>query len=155
MRKLEKIDLQNEEHCFHLLKLLNDYMEDEMGIRESMPEHLGPKIIEGIKKHPAYLGFFVRVEKKYAALANCNLNYSTWQSKYILNIHDFIVSPEYREQGIGLFLLNEIGKYAKEEGFCRINLEVRNDNIKAQNLYKKAGFTEGRPPMYFWEKRID
>lgn len=153
--RIVKVDLINETHCFHLLNLLNDYMEDEMGICESMPEHLGSKIIEGLKKHPAYLGFFVCVENEYAGLANCNLNYSTWQSKYIINIHDFIVSPDYRKQGVGLFLLNEIEKYAKEEGYCRINLEVRNDNIKAQNLYKKAGFTEGQPSMYFWEKKIE
>ena len=51
-------------------------------------------------------------------------------------IVNFIVSPLYRKQGVGEFLLSEIENYAKEKGYCKVNLEVRNDNIKAQNVYK-------------------
>jgi len=57
--KLVKVDLEKEEHCSALLGLLNDYMLDEMGIGKSMPAELGPEIIDGLKNHPAYLGFFV------------------------------------------------------------------------------------------------
>jgi GNAT superfamily N-acetyltransferase len=147
-----KIDLENQEHCQNLLNLLNDYMLDEMGISQSMPKELAPKIINGLKQHPAYLGFFVYVDNEYAALANCNLNYSTWQAKPLINIHDFIVSPKFREQGVGGFLLAEISNYAKETGCCKVNLEVRNDNKKAQNLYQKHGFSDCNPPMFFWQK---
>lgn len=147
-----KVDLNNSKHGEKLLGLLNHYMEDEMGIRKSMPEHLGPKIIEGLKQHSAYLGFFVCIGEEFAALANCNLNYSTWQARFLINIHDFIVSPKFRKQGVGTFLLSEIEKYARENKYCKINLEVRNDNVNAKNLYKKVGFTDCQPPMYFWQK---
>jgi len=153
-KKIVLVDLNNKTHCSALLQLLNDYMLDEMGIGEAMPENLGPKIIDGLKNHSAYLGFFVCIGDDFAALANCNFNFSTWKAKPLINIHDFIVSPGFREQGVGLFLLNEISKYASEKGYCRINLEVRHDNYKAQNLYKKAGFNECKPPNYFWEKRL-
>jgi ribosomal protein S18 acetylase RimI-like enzyme len=129
-------------------------MEDEMGISESMPEELGPKIIEGLKKHSAYLGFFVCIGDNFAALANCNLNYSTWAAKFLINIHDFIVSPAFRKQGVGEFLLNEIENHAKKMDYCKVNLEVRNDNFKAQKLYQKVGFADCQPPMYFWQKQI-
>jgi len=151
---LVKVNLENEEHCLALLSLLNDYMLDDMGIGEPMPADLRPVIIDGLKKHAAYLGFFVCIDDKYAALANCNLNFSTWKGKPLINIHDFVVSPNFREKGVGLFLLNEISAYAREQGYCRINLEVRHDNFKAQSLYKKAGFSECNPPNYFWEKNI-
>lgn len=153
--KLIQVDLNNSEHSLAVVSLLNDYMLDEMGIGEKMPEELAPKIITGLKKHRAYLGFFVMVDEDYAALANCNLNYSTWKAKPLINIHDFVVSPQFRNKGIGLFLLQSIEAYAKENGFCRINLEVRHDNYKAQNLYKKAGFKECDPNNYFWENRIE
>lgn len=149
-----QVDLANPTHCNKLLELLNDYMEDEMGISQSMPADLGPKIIEGLKKHPAYFGFFVCVGGKFAALANCNLNYSTWAAKFLINIHDFIVSPAFRKQGVGEFLLDEIEHYAKEKGYCKVNLEVRNDNFKAQNLYKKVGYSDCVPSMFFWQKLI-
>ncbi|WP_346855095.1 GNAT family N-acetyltransferase [uncultured Draconibacterium sp.] len=153
-KKLIKVDLNNPVHCEQVLHLLNDYMEDEMGISDSMPEDLGPKIIEGLKKHAAYLGFFVCVGNEFAALANCNLNYSTWAAKFLINIHDFIVAPAFRKQGVGEFLLNGIENYAKENEYCKVNLEVRNDNYKAQKLYQKVGFADCQPPMYFWQKPI-
>ncbi len=153
-RRFVQVDLNNEEHCSALLQLLNDYMLDEMGVGAPIPEDLGPKILSGLKNHAAYIGFFVCVGDDFAALTNCNLNFSTWKAKPLINIHDFIVSPKFRKQGIGLFLLNEIARYALEKGYCRINLEVRHDNLKAQNLYKKAGFKECQSPNYFWEKKL-
>ncbi len=149
-----KVDLNNQKHCSALLQLLNDYMLDEMGIGEPMPGELGPRIINGLKNHKAYIGFFACMEDDFAALANCNLNFSTWKGQPLINIHDFIVSPNFRKQGVGCFLLDEISKYASEKGYCRINLEVRHDNLKAQKLYKKVGFKECEPPNYFWEKKL-
>lgn len=151
-KKLVPVDLENPLHCKQLLHLLNYYMEDEMGISQSMPKALGPKIIDGLKKHPAYLGFFVCINGDYAALANCNLNFSTWAAKPLINIHDFVVSPHYRKQGVGEFLMKGIEAFATEKEFVKINLEVRDDNFKAQTLYKKMGFTDCTPPMYFWQK---
>lgn len=152
--QLVKVDLKNEKHCAAVLKLLNDYMLDEMGVGEAMPAELGPKIIDGLKKHSAYLGFLVRINDEFVGLANCNLVFSTWKAKSLINIHDFIVSPNYRNKGVGFFLLKEIENYARGNGYCRINLEVRRDNFKAQNLYKKAGFRECDPSNYFWENRL-
>ncbi|WP_297087297.1 GNAT family N-acetyltransferase [uncultured Draconibacterium sp.] len=151
-KTLIQVNLENPAHCQQLLCLLNHYMEDEMGISQSMPEELGPKIIDGLRKHSAYLGFFVCMDDDYVALANCNLNYSTWAARFLINIHDFIVSSNYRKQGVGEFLMNGIEAYAAENGYCKINLEVRHDNVKAQALYKKMGFTDCAPPMYFWQK---
>ena len=148
------VDLNNETHSLALIELMNDYMLDEMGIGEPMPEELKPKIVERLKKHSSYLGFFVCIQNDFVALANCNLNVSTCKAKPLINIHDFIVSPKYRNRGVGLFLLKKITEYASENGYCRINLEVRQDNYKAQNLYKKAGFKECQPPNYFWEKLL-
>lgn len=152
--KLIQVDLHNELHHKAVISLLNDYMLDEMGIGEAMPVQLGPRIIEGLKKHKAYMGFLVEIDDEFAALANCNLNFSTWKAKPLINIHDFIVSPRFRKRGVGLFLLKSIEDFAKENGYCRINLEVRHDNYKAQNLYKKAGFRECDPNNYFWENRF-
>lgn len=151
-KKFIKVNLDNSLHCEQLISLLNDYMEDEMGVSKSMPKELGSKIIDGLKKHSAYLGFFVCVDEEFTALANCNLNYSTWQAKFLLNIHDFIVSPNFRKQGIGEFLLSEIESYARQNDYCKLNLEVRYDNLKAQSLYKKLAYSDSEPPMFFWQK---
>jgi len=148
------VDLQNELHCAQLIKLLNDYMNDPMGNNAPMDESLAPQIIAGLKTYAGYLGFFVLSGDQFAGLANCNQNFSTFKAKPILNIHDFIVAPEFRTIGAGHFLMNGILDYASKNGFCRVNLEVREDNHAAKSLYLKVGFSECEPPMHFWEKNF-
>lgn len=154
-KRFVTVNLNNEEHCNALVRLMNDYMQDEMGIGESMPNGLGLRIIEGLRKHPAYMGFFVCIGEEFAALANCNLSYSADKTHQVINIHDFVVSPAHRQKGVGLFLLKSMEEFAWEHDYCRINLEVRQDNVKAQSLCIKAGFQRRDPFNYFWEKRMD
>ncbi|WP_299578160.1 GNAT family N-acetyltransferase [uncultured Sunxiuqinia sp.] len=146
------IQLDNEQHCQQLIRLLDLYMQDEMGDNAPMPEGQGPKILEGLRNYPGYLGFFAEADGQYAALANCNKNFSTFQAKPLLNIHDFVVHPDFRGKGVGRFLLDAIADFVKQQGYCRINLEVRHDNFNAQKLYRKAGYDDCYERMYFWEK---
>ena len=149
-----EVNLSDEKHCEQLIMLLDFYMKDEMGNGKPMQEELAPKIIEGLKNHVAYLGFFAIVDGDYVALANCNKNYSTFKAAPLINIHDFVVHPAYRGKGIGKLFLDSMAEYAKENGYCRINLEVRDDNINAQKLYKKSGYANCKPSMFFWEKKL-
>jgi ribosomal protein S18 acetylase RimI-like enzyme len=152
--KILQVDLKNAIHATQVIKLLNDYMSDPMGNNRPMDKRLAPKIISGLKSHSGFLGFFVTANDQFAGFANCNTNFSTFQAMPLINIHDFIVAPEYRNIGAGHFLLNGIVNYASENGYCRVNLEVREDNLTAKSLYKKLGFTDCVPRMMFWEKRI-
>lgn len=149
-----QVDLQNPLHCTQVIKLLNDYMNDPMGNNNPMPKGLAPQIISGLKQHSGFLGFFVMAGDQFAGLANCNINFSTFQAKPLINIHDFIVAPECRSFGAGSFLLRGVIDYASQNGFCRVNLEVREDNLTAKSLYKKMGFSDCVPRMMFWEKKI-
>jgi len=148
------VDLQNPLHCDQVIKLLNDYMNDPMGNNNPMPKGLGPQIISGLKHHSGFLGFFVMAGDQFAGLANCNINFSTFQAKPLINIHDFIIAPECRNIGAGHFLLRGIINYATQNGFCRVNLEVREDNLTAKSLYKKMGFSDCVPRMMFWERKL-
>ena len=147
-----QVDLQNKQHCEQLIKLLNDYMNDPMGNDSPMDESLAPKIIAGLQTYPGYLGFFVLAGDQFVGLANCNQNFSTFKAMPLLNIHDFIVAPAFRTIGAGYCLMKGVLHFASENGFCRVNLEVREDNHSAKSLYQKLGFVECEPRMYFWEK---
>ena len=148
------VDLQNPIHCNQVIKLLNDYMKDPMGNNRPMPKELASQIIAGLKQHSGFLGFFVLADELFAGLANCNINFSTFQAKPLINIHDFIVAPEFRKIGAGGFLIQGVLDYAAENGFCRVNLEVREDNYPAKSLYKKNGFSDCVPRMMFWERKL-
>jgi len=149
-----QVDLQNQLHCAQIIKLLNDYMNDPMGNNRPLPKELAPQIIAGLKQHSGFLGFFVMADDQFAGLANCNVNFSTFQAKPLINIHDFIVAPEYRNIGAGHFLLRGMINYASQNGYCRVNLEVREDNLTAKSLYKKMGFSDCVPRMMFWERKL-
>jgi GNAT superfamily N-acetyltransferase len=151
---IQIVDFSRTNHVKAFLKLLNAYMLDEMGLSQSLGKSHGDKVVANLEKHPSYKGFFIESEGEFIALANCFINYSTFATGPLINIHDLIVHPGFRQKGAGMALLKGIEDFARERHFCRINLEVRNDNAKAMALYKKTGFSECNPPMYFWEKRL-
>lgn len=49
---------------------------------------------------------------------------------------------EFQQKGIVSRLLTDALNEARKRGFSKITLEVDIDNLAAQNLYKKFGFTE-------------
>ncbi len=149
-----KVDLQNQVHCEQVIKLLNDYMNDPIGNNRPMPTGLAPQIISGLKLHSGFLGFFVLADDQFAGMANCNVNFSTFQARPLINIHDFIVAPECRNVGAGSFLLRAVINYATQNSYCRVNLEVREDNLSAKSLYRRLGFSDCVPRMMFWEKKL-
>ncbi|MCA9508930.1 MAG: GNAT family N-acetyltransferase [Myxococcales bacterium] len=52
------------------------------------------------------------------------------------------VCPSIQGQGLGSLLMQEALRWAKAQGLSRVELSVFASNIKAQNLYKKHGFTQ-------------
>jgi len=48
--------------------------------------------------------------------------------------------PQYREQGIGKRLIQEVITLSKEYGFHAIELDVRSSNTRAIHVYQQLGF---------------
>lgn len=149
---VEVIDLNNSIHVNAFLSLMNDYMLDDMGLNSSLPSDLGDSIINGLLEQSNYIGFLLKHGTEFVALANCFVSFSTFKAKRLINIHDFIVSPQKRNMGAGRVLLNAISNYGLQRDCCKITLEVRYDNNIAQSLYRNVGFTDCNPPMHFWQK---
>ena len=55
-------------------------------------------------------------------------------------IAQIAIDPAYQRQHLGSLLMEEILKDAKAKKVRTITLEVRKNNEKAVNLYKKYGF---------------
>ncbi|PIP54619.1 MAG: hypothetical protein COX07_04340 [Bacteroidetes bacterium CG23_combo_of_CG06-09_8_20_14_all_32_9] len=55
-------------------------------------------------------------------------------------LHHFCIKPEFQNKGLSHFLCNKCIKFAKEKKM-QIKLEVHKNNIIAESLYKKHGFT--------------
>ena len=53
--------------------------------------------------------------------------------------------PEWRGRGLGERLISQALEAARAFGFLRVELTVRDNNVRAQALYRRVGFTvEGR-----------
>lgn len=59
-----------------------------------------------------------------------------------IEINNFFVNPENRNQGIGKKLLSYLVVVAINNHVVNMTLEVRESNIVARELYKKFGFRE-------------
>ena len=152
--EFEFCDFSDSDHLNALVELLTHYMTDPMG--DHMPHNKLQqlRLVDGLANHPSSLILFVKFGATFVGLATCFINFSTFKIKPYLNVHDLIVQRAYRGQGFGRALLEELIRISKEREYCKLTLEVREDNIVAQGLYTSLGFTNCEPRMYFWTKTI-
>lgn len=78
--------------------------------------------------------------------------------RYRRNLHIMNISvlPDFQNQGIGSFLLEQIIAYAKKWQLDTLTLEVRKSNVGAQQLYERLGFfTEEIKKGYYTDTNED
>lgn len=152
---VELADFKRQEHRQAIIDLMNAYMSDDMGGK--LPPYnskMEEQLLRGLEEHPSKLILLVRKEDQYIGLSNCFVNFGTFAAKPFINIHDVIVKKTFRGKGAGRVLMEGIAHEAKKLCCSKITLEVREDNIFAQKLYKKMGYGECNPRMYFWTKYL-
>jgi len=147
-------NFSDEEHCHKLTALINQYITDPMGGGTKLTARQQLRLVDGLINHPSCFVLFALVNQQIVGLATCFINFSTFKAKSYINIHDLIIQSDFRGNGFGRRLLQQIESIAKERKYCKITLEVREDNYTAQNLYKEQGFKDGIPAMHFWTKEI-
>lgn len=73
-----------------------------------------------------------------------------WLIADLAEITNIAVAPRYRRTGLGSELLSIIEALCCERNIGIINLEVKEGNIAAENLYTKFGFGKvGKRPNYY------
>jgi len=150
----EFCDFENPVHLDALANLLNLYMADPMGDAPPLNKLKQLRLVDGLASHPSALVLFVLYDEEITGLATCFINFSTFNVKSYLNIHDLIVHSAYRHKGLGKALMERLIEISVERSYCKITLEVREDNILAQGLYRSLGFEECNPNMLFWTKKL-
>jgi ribosomal protein S18 acetylase RimI-like enzyme len=152
--KIIEADFSNEKHSKAILKVLNSYAKDPMGMNMPLDDGVKNILINELSQFPLALSLIAFDGEQPAGIANCFYGFSTFSAKKILNIHDLAVSPSYRRMGIGKMLIRAVEKKALEMDCCKITLEVREDN-RARKLYEREGFEYGEPTMYFMTKELE
>jgi ribosomal protein S18 acetylase RimI-like enzyme len=150
----EFCDFENPTHLNALVDLLNLYMADPMGNSPQLNKLQQLRLVDGLANLPSSFVLFEIYNGAVVGLATCFINFSTFIVKPYLNIHDFFVHPDFRGKGLANNLMQELIRISKDRKYCKITLEVREDNFVAQGLYKSLGFEDCEPKMLFWTNKI-
>lgn len=160
---VEEVNYLDETQCTQWIALLQEYAADPMGggglISQENIERL-QTMVQGKHDHQPNLISFIGYENETpVAMTNCILSFSTFKAAPILNIHDFCVSASYRNKGFAQKLLQFVENYARQQGCCKLTLEVLEGNHPAKKAYLNFGFSgyELDPEMgkaVFWEKAL-
>ena len=153
------VDYNNSSQTQDLIALLDAYAQDPMGGAEPLSAYTKKNLIAALQSQPQVFSVMCYIDDKPAGLVNCVRGFSTFKAKPLVNIHDVVVSTEYRGQGISRLMLQEVERIARDEGCCKLTLEVLEGNKVAQQAYLNFGFTgyELDPEMgkaLFWEKPL-
>lgn len=141
-------------HCNALVSLMSEYISDKMGDGIPYTPEQKVKLVEGLKKHPSKLILLAKEGDLFVGLCNSFVNFATFTVKPFINVHDVIVSGNYRNRGLGRKLLEAVVEKAGELGCSKVTLEVREDNHNAMHLYNSMGFYDAEPRQYYWSKYL-
>ena len=91
--------------------------------------------------HPDRIRVAVAVDADKQVLGTASLHegYSTWNASPFGSIEDFFVLPEHRSAGIGTEIIELLIDEAKRRGYCRVELQVQEDNDRAWKFYERRG----------------
>jgi GNAT superfamily N-acetyltransferase len=142
--QIVEADLDRQEHQNAVLELINAYAEDPMGNGEPLSDEVRRSLIPGLKQHPTTLVFLACEKGKFIGIAMCFVGFSTFAARPLINIHDLAVLPGHRGRGTGRRLLKAVERKARKMGCCKLTLEVQENNHRARQVYKGAGFAQAK-----------
>jgi ribosomal protein S18 acetylase RimI-like enzyme len=145
-------------HQDFIVELLNEYASDiRSGV--GLSESVKARLVKELEKRDSIHTVLAFVDGKAAGIVISIEGFSTFSCMPLLNIHDVVVSPEFRGRGISRMMLKKAEEIASRLGCCKMTLEVLEGNEVAKNLYRSLGFNpyELNPEMgkaLFWEKEL-
>lgn len=134
------IDLDDPADVKCYLDMLDAYARDPMGAGEPLSDAVRRRLGGDLAQRPGTYCLLAEDAGTAVGFATCFLGYSTFQARPLLNIHDIAVLPAWRGRSVARQLLTAIAGLAGTLGCCRITLEVRDDNPRALEIYRRAGF---------------
>ncbi len=148
--KIIRTEIENPEHRIHFAGLFDEYI-------SNISTNIESSVVDKLFGLPYFHGFICYVDNAPSAFAVCFESYSSYRDKRVLNIHDFMVSANYRGYGLGKALFNGIESYCVSNDYLKITLEVDEGNTAAKKLYNSCGFQDYQvclKGLLLWQKYI-
>ncbi len=134
-------DYHNNAHMAALLALLDAYARDPMGGGKSLSAEALRDLPQALRGR-AQLFSVLAIDEVGgpAGLVNCVEGFSTFACKPLINVHDVVVLPAFRGQGLAGRMLERVDAMARARGACKLTLEVLSGNAAAIKAYRRFGF---------------
>lgn len=154
------VDFKQSQHTDALWLMMNLYAIDPMGGGVALPDTQHATFLQQMadwQTQRAAVILLAWCDQQPVGLLNAFEGFSTFAARRLLNIHDVIVHPNHRGQGIAGLLLAAAETIAQQRGYCKMTLEVLQGNQSAQALYRKVGFAgytldPAQGQALFWQK---
>ena len=157
--KIILADYQNPQHAADIVTLMDEYARLPMIYGKPLPDTIKAKLANELNQVPGAFSVLCYVHDTPAGLTNCLQSFSTFKCQPLVNVHDVMVSADYRGRGLTRKLFNKVEEVARERGCCKLTLEVLEKNEAARRAYQAIGFESyGAGPEHgaaqFWEKAL-
>lgn len=157
--QIVRADYINPAHAHAIVALLDEYASGASGGGEPLSMQVKDDLIPVLQRSGCALTLLAFAGDSPVGLLNAFETVSTFRAKPLLNIHDLVVTASWRRRGVAKALMTELENIARERGCCKLTLEVLENNLNAQALYRELGFDGyqlqtafGR--ALFWQKLI-
>ena len=141
---IAEANLEDSVHQEAVFALISSYARDSRGKPVDLPDSVRRNLVSGLRGHPTSLVLLAFQHDRPIGIAVCFFGFSTFAARLTINVHDLVVLEEFRGKGVGSQLLDAVESRAKENGCCKVTLEVLEKNESARELYQRRGF--GRAP---------
>ena len=133
-------DFDNPAHAQAIIDIINAYATEPHGGGHVLAPEIASQVVPGMKATPGAFTMLAWEGEQPIGAAVCFMGFSTFAAKPLVNIHDLSVVHSHRGQGIGTQLLKAVEEHAQSLGCCKVTLEVRKANPRAEKLYLREGF---------------
>jgi ribosomal protein S18 acetylase RimI-like enzyme len=140
MCEIVTANLSKPTHAIALIELLNIYALDPMGGGQELSDFVKQNLATTLATRSDVHVIFALQNEDPIGMLICIEGFSTFACQPLLNIHDAIVKPEYRGQGISRMMFEKAEQIAVEIGCCKLTLEVLSGNKAAIAAYNNFGF---------------
>ena len=152
-------DYHDPSHASALISLMHAYALDPMGGGQALDSAVLAGLPAALAALPQAFSVLAYADGQAAGLINCLRGFSTFKCKPLINIHDVVVLPAFRRRGLTRLMLDKVQAVARDEGCCKLTLEVLEGNESARIAYARFGFTAyaldpAAGHAQFWQKEL-
>ena len=133
-------DYRNAAHAAALVGLLDAYARDPAGGGTPLEAGVLAELPAALAARPQAFSVLAYDGPTPVGLVNCIEGFSTFACKPLVNVHDVVVLPSHRGQGVAQKMFARVEQEARRRGACKLTLEVLSNNKPALRTYEREGF---------------